>query len=578
MNRPPLTAGLVVAGVWLATVALCPAKGAPSGDEVIVDPEDDLRSRVRPVRPRVRPPARKITRRQAVAAAEEVIADPEDDLRAAPRARPRARKVAAAPSFVPRILVGGFLQLWAGFDVRHEGRRRDLPDDLRASEDVFELYTRARLNVTSRFKRWVKVHLEARLTHWVSCERPKGKQVLWLGNGEAWRSRAEVELGEAYVDLYLGPVDLRLGQQIVSWGLSDLINPNDVVNPRDLRQGLLAFDDDLRRPVLALRASYHLRWLKVEAVWLPLFKSHRMDLYGSDFALLGPGASSRLAQAEHQVERLLDPTLHPLAQPLFLQTQRPADDLTASTAGLRVAASHRGWDVALQYFFGWDLSPSLSVDGQIYGLAMEGRLFVDDTINLAALLPLMEGRPLYRSTFEHTHQVGLSVGKAFEHVAVKLDVSYQPDRGFIRTDPVASPYGSDMLSLRVEHHTLLSALSVEYAWGGKLVAQLQGVHLALLDRRPGDTRELMGFLAEPHAALLVALLRLQLLRQTLLITAAAAVDLLHGSVTLAPMVHYKITDHWRVGVGALVFEGASDTLFGVWTKNDLVWADLRWSF
>lgn len=567
MFRPRLTAGLVAFGVWLAAAPMSPAVGAPGpAEEVIEDPEDDHRPRARPVA------------RRRVTETEEVIEDPEDNRRPSPRDRPEPRKPASEPTFVPRILVGGFLQLWTAFDVVHEGRRRGDESDHRATEDVFELLTRARLNVTSRFRRWAKVRVEARLTQWVSCERPGSDQVLWLGNGEAWRSRAEVELGEAYVDLYLGPVDLRLGQQIVSWGLGDLINPNDVVNPRDLRQGLLAFDDDLRLPVLAVRGSYHWRWLKVEAVWLPLFKPHRMDLYGSDFAVLGPGSSSRLAEAEHQVERFLDPTLHRLAQPLLLQTRRPADDLTGSTAGLRVSASHRGWDVALQYFFGWDLTPALSVDEQVYGMAIEGRLFVNDTINLAALMPLLEGRSLYRSTFEHTHQVGLSVGKAFEHVAVKLDVSYQPDRGFVRTDPVAGPFGNGMLDLRVEHHTLVSALSLDYAWGSKLVAQLQGVHLALLDRRRADTRQLMGFLREANVALLVAYVRLNLIRQTLLITAAAAVDLVHGSFTLAPMVHYKITDHWRVGVGALVFEGESDTLFGAWTKNDLLWADVRWSF
>lgn len=568
-----------MAGVWLAFVLVCPAVGAPApapAEEVIDDPEDEDRPRVRVA------PRRRVVARRGVApnkeVIEEVIDDPEDNHRPTPRARAQPQKTAVPSPFVPRILVGGFLQLWTAFDVRHEGRRRGAAGDQRTTEDVFELLTRARLNVESRFRRWAKVRVEARLTHWVSCERPGSDQVLWLGNGEAWRSRAEVELGEAYVDLYLGPVDLRLGQQVVSWGVSDLMNPNDVVNPRDLRQGLLAFDSDQRLPVLAVRASYHWRWLKVEAVWLPLFKPNRMDLYGSDFAMLGPGASSRLAEAEHQVERLLDPTLHRLAQPLLLQTRRPADDLTGSTAGLRVSAAHRGWDVALQYFFGWDLTPALSVDEQVYGMAMEGRLFVNNSLNFAALLPLVEGRSLYRSTFDHTHQLGLSLAKAFASVSVKLDVSYQPDRGFIRTDPVAGPFGNGMMDLRVEHHTLLSALSVEYAWGSKLVAQLQGVHLALLDRRRADTRELMGFLREAHAALVLAYVRLQLLRQTLLITAAAAVDLLHGSFTLAPMVHYKITDHWRVGVGALIFEGKSDTLFGAWTKNDLLWADVRWSF
>lgn len=88
----------------------------------------------------------------------------------------------------------------------------------------------------------------------------------------------------------------------------------------------------------------------------------------------------------------------------------------------------------------------------------------------------------------------------------------------------------------------------------------------------------MGFITGRQLAVVVALARLQLLRETLLITVAGAVDVLHGSFVLAPAITYKITDQWRVGLGAMVFEGGASTPFGSWTKNDMIWADAKWSF
>src|SRR5690606_40424823 len=41
-------------------------------------------------------------------------------------------------------------------------------------------------------------------------------------------------LGRAYATAFLGDVDLSVGNQVVSWGSVDVLNPVDVVNPRDL--------------------------------------------------------------------------------------------------------------------------------------------------------------------------------------------------------------------------------------------------------------------------------------------------------------------------------------------------------
>ncbi|MDX9999808.1 MAG: hypothetical protein RBU30_00790 [Polyangia bacterium] len=464
----------------------------------------------------------------------------------------------------------------AAFDLGHEGRRRGDEGDLRPSEDVFELTMRARLHAEARFLRHVKARLEARLDYWVTSERSKPGSVYWLGNGQAWETRGEVELGEAYVDLTLGPVDLRLGNQIVAWGLSELLNPNDVVNPMDLRRGLFGFDEDRRLPILAAKAAWHFGSMKLEGVWLPLFSPHRFELWGSDFAIFGPGSSSILGQAEDRLDRLLHPTHRGRASALLSSTHPPPQDPSSSSLGLRFSGRSRGWDIGAQYFFGWDRSPGLGVDSDFYRAAMDGELFQNGTLNIVALGALLVGNPLFETRYHHGHQAGLSVGKAFDDFALKLDMAYFPDRGYLRTDRLPEPLGAGLVELRVEHHTLVTALSAEYAHGSRFFIQIQGVHAFLLDREANDPRELMGFLTERQLALAVATMRLQLLRETLLLSLTGAVDLLHGSFVLAPTVAYKITDSVKVSLGVLWFEGKSNSLFGSWNKNDLIWLDVSW--
>lgn len=72
---------------------------------------------------------------------------------------------------------------------------------------------------------------------------------------------AELNVGEAYADLYVGATDWRIGRQVISWGTADGFNPTNVINPRGtLTPAALtlaggALDGE---PVLALQASYYL--------------------------------------------------------------------------------------------------------------------------------------------------------------------------------------------------------------------------------------------------------------------------------------------------------------------------------
>jgi len=70
-----------------------------------------------------------------------------------------------------------------------------------------------------------------------------------------------VKLDEAYADVYLADVDLRLGRQVINWGTADGFNPTNVLNPRGPLSAaalLAAGGMPGGTPVVAIQASYYL--------------------------------------------------------------------------------------------------------------------------------------------------------------------------------------------------------------------------------------------------------------------------------------------------------------------------------
>lgn len=89
-----------------------------------------------------------------------------------------------------------------------------------------------------------------------------------------------LDIREAYIDLYLGKIDLRLGKQISPWGRADGWNPSDNMTPSDyfFRS---PDPDDMRMGNYRIRAQYApVDWLRIEADLVPLHKSsvYRFDL------------------------------------------------------------------------------------------------------------------------------------------------------------------------------------------------------------------------------------------------------------------------------------------------------------
>ena len=139
-----------------------------------------------------------------------------------------------------------------------------------------------------------------------------------LQQGLEW----DLNLREAYAELFTDRTDYRIGRQLIPWGVMDGASPVDVLNPVDLQRPLSANN---RLEVEAVRARHFAGDWEFDGVWVPLFRGHRLP------------------------ESLPNHEL-------------PEGSLTNGEVGLRVSRWFPGMDAAAVYVRGWDREPLMSVD------------------------------------------------------------------------------------------------------------------------------------------------------------------------------------------------------------------------
>lgn len=94
----------------------------------------------------------------------------------------------------------------------------------------------------------------------------------------------EVELREIYLEgSPFGNLDIKLGKQIVSWGVANSLRVVDVLNPTDSREFGMTDLEDVRLPIAMTKLDYYIGDLKLEAVAVHEIKFNKSAVFGSDF-------------------------------------------------------------------------------------------------------------------------------------------------------------------------------------------------------------------------------------------------------------------------------------------------------
>jgi hypothetical protein len=157
--------------------------------------------------------------------------------------------------------------------------------------------------------------------------------------------RGGFNLAEAWVDWSAGDFNLRLGRQLVSWGVADGLILTDVVCPRNLSAYAGLDFAESRLAVDGLRLRYSFPALGIEALWLPLFIPARLpaDARNPLYGIFYPSPFDR------------DGT------PVTISVQDAALPRTIADGeyGLRITCYSPAADFSFMGFYGWSDIPSL---------------------------------------------------------------------------------------------------------------------------------------------------------------------------------------------------------------------------
>lgn len=88
---------------------------------------------------------------------------------------------------------------------------------------------------------------------------------------QLYDQETSINIREAWIELYFGNLDLRLGSQIIPWGRADGYNPTDNLTPKDF-SSFKVDEDSYRVSNTALRGRYYLSKLILEGVIIPKYK------------------------------------------------------------------------------------------------------------------------------------------------------------------------------------------------------------------------------------------------------------------------------------------------------------------
>lgn len=366
---------------------------------------------------------------------------------------------------------------------------------------------------------------------------PDGRHYKWLeeraqlkldATGGAWRLLAkgdlaydhlgrqdQSELREGYVDYTAGNWDMRVGRQVITWGLGDLVFVNDVF-PKDY-EALFAGRplEYLKRGVDAVKFGVYPEFASFELVVAPSFRASRIpDAHRFHVFDLMPAVTDR-------------------------ETVKPGQ----GEAGLRIYRDIAGYDAALYLYRGFQRTPSMRPDSMtaptkitfffpklsVYGASLSGRAG-DGVLSLEA-------------AYYDSRQDRSGSDFAVPNSQTRLLVGYQ-------IQPVED------LSLGFQYY-------VEYMHD-------YSTYLAALPA---------GFPVEKQLNHTITLRATQLLKhQTLRLSLYASYNASNGDRFVNPELRYSFTDRVWGAVGANLFGGKPWGQFGQLSRDDNVYLQVRYEF
>jgi len=338
----------------------------------------------------------------------------------------------------------------------------------------------------------------------------------------------ELELRELYLQGTIGDNFLMLGKQQVVWGKADGLKVLDIVNPQSFREFILDDFESSRIPLWTLNVERSVADWDFQLLWIPDQTYHALPEQNASY-------------------NITPPELVPSAPPGVLvkieQPKRPNNVFLDSDVGLRATTFWKGWDITFNYLY------------QYNNLAV-----LRQNLSTAGGTPVVTITPEY----ERTHVIGTTFSNAFSDWVVRGELGYFTEHYFIRKNPLQN---QGVVKSPELHYVL--GLDWNAPWDVLLSAQL--IQSWVINDADKTTRGKLD-------TTFTGLIRRNFLYDTLIAEVLVIANTNNVDGIIRPKISYEWLDNIKTWLGADIFYGHSQGVFGQYKQNSRIVVGMEASF
>ncbi|MGD0821828.1 MAG: DUF1302 family protein [Desulfomonilia bacterium] len=395
-----------------------------------------------------------------------------------------------------------------------------------------------------------------------------------------------VNINEAYLDIYTGKVDFRLGVQKFAWGRLDEINPTDNLNTMDLTEG--GTNDEIERKigVPSLKINMYSDLANVELGWVPVYVPYRLPQPDERWfpKVLKP---PEIIKTDTLVG---DIPVNTIYQDIDL----PPDTVGNSEMGVRVSKYIGGWDISCSYFTGYDTLPLMDAPVDLT-VKLLNPLALDYQINAqVTMVPEIHRMDVFGFDFTTTMSSFTIRGEyAYfknKYYNQKLDPVLEQLVTKARQDEIYKDFivkylasgGRDNVQVyHIDPHIPIQEDSMKYGLGLDYIHGDTSVSIQCIQEFiPNyDEDKPVYFNKNGVDTMLTFLFKQFFLQNTMEFNMRAAYDIEFQDVIIKPSLKYNFTDNLQGTIGVLFISSKyNDSLLGQFDDNDEIFAKLRCAF
>lgn len=342
-------------------------------------------------------------------------------------------------------------------------------------------------------------------------------------------NKAGIDLKEFYFDIYLPSIDLRIGKQIVRWGIVEGWRILDEVNPLDFTEHILRDVEDRYIPLWLVKGDYYIGPLTIEGLWIPDVRGHKPAPLRSEWS---------------QFQEL----------PNLIKVPR---NFKNSEGGARISGILKGYEFALTYLYHWDDFPAAF--RSITGLGL-GNLGISPEVT-------------FFPRYQRLHTYGLGLAKSLGKIVLEGEVAYVAGKHWGTITEATLP---DVKFGELQKDYIKHVIGVKTVIYGTDIS-LNFSQDIILDY----TAEIQQDRHEDAASLFAR----KEIRYGTMVPQLLVISLLNRSEYLyRPKLEYRYTDRVTFLFGADIFSGEPGpdpgrlNFFGYFDDDDRVYMEVKYSF